>query len=171
MKLYEINYEIMRLADAIEVDEETGELLGDADVLLDEIRALEMEKKSILTWLAKLVLNLRAEQAALKSEEERLKARRERLAKKEERLLYVIDRECAGETTDLGIATFTYRQTSRVEITDPEKTARWLKRNKYTDAYENQAPKLFKPEIRKLINAGKKVPGSSIVEDVSKKLK
>ena len=39
MKLYEINSEIMRLYNSIEVDEETGELLGDAEDLLNQISA------------------------------------------------------------------------------------------------------------------------------------
>ena len=37
MKLYEINAEILRLTDAIEFDEETGEILGDADELFTQI--------------------------------------------------------------------------------------------------------------------------------------
>ncbi len=112
MKLYEINAEILRLTDAIEFDEETGEILGDADELFTQIQSLQMEKKSILEYLAKLVLNIRAEAAAAKTEEQRLKARRDRLAKKEDRLMKILDRECAGEKTDLGVATFAYRKTS-----------------------------------------------------------
>ena len=108
MKLYEINTEILRLTDAIEFDEETGEILGDTDGLFAQIDALQMEKNRILEWLAKLVLNLRSEATALKSEEERLKARRDRLSKKEERLMSVLDRECGGEKTDLGVATLSY---------------------------------------------------------------
>ena len=69
MKLYEINAEILRLTDAIEFDEETGEILGDADELFTQIQSLQMEKKSILEYLAKLVLNIRAEAAAAKTEE------------------------------------------------------------------------------------------------------
>jgi hypothetical protein len=84
MKLYEINAEILRLTDAIEFDPETGEILGSAEDLFDEVGKLQMQKKSILVWLAKLVLNLRSEEAALKAEEDRLKARRTRLAKKED---------------------------------------------------------------------------------------
>ena len=106
MKLYEINAEILRLTDAIEFNEETGEILGDADELLTQLNALQMEKKSILEWLAKLVLNLRSESASLKAEEQRLKARRERISAKEDRLMKILDRECAGEKTDLGVATF-----------------------------------------------------------------
>jgi hypothetical protein len=69
VKLYEINGEILRLTDAIEFDEETGEILGDADELFSQIHALQMEKHSILEYLAKLVLNLRSEISALKAEE------------------------------------------------------------------------------------------------------
>ena len=79
MKLYEINLEIMRLVDAIQFDEETGEILGEADELFDQINALQMEKRKILEYLAKLVLNIRADAASLKAEENRLKERRQRL--------------------------------------------------------------------------------------------
>lgn len=89
MKLYEINAEILRLTDAIEFDEETGEILGDTDEMFAQIQLLQMEKNSILEYLAKLVLNIRSEAAAVKTEEQRLKARRDRLAKKEERLMRV----------------------------------------------------------------------------------
>lgn len=67
MKLYEINAEILRLTDAIEFDEETGEILGDADELFTQIQSLQMEKKSILEYLAKLVLNIRAEACVVSS--------------------------------------------------------------------------------------------------------
>ena len=73
MHLYEINAEIMRLTDEIVFDEETGEILCDIDSIEQQIMALQMEKKSILTWLAKLVLNTRSEAAAIKAEENRLK--------------------------------------------------------------------------------------------------
>ncbi|HRS64767.1 MAG TPA: siphovirus Gp157 family protein [Spirochaetia bacterium] len=171
MKLYEINAEILRLTDAIEFDEETGEILGDTDELFTQIQSLQMEKKSILEFLAKLVLNIRAETASLKIEEQRLKARRDRFAKKEDRLMKILDRECAGEKTDLGVATFSYRKTSRVGVSDSEKAVRWLKRNKHLDCFRIPAPEVAKAEVRKLINAGAKVPGCTVVEDYSCSLK
>lgn len=167
MKLYEINAEILRLTDAIEFDEETGEILGDADELFTQIQSLQMEKKSILEYLAKLVLNIRAEAAAAKTEEQRLKARRDRLAKKEDRLMKILDRECAGEKTDLGVATFSYRKTSHVDVSDAAKAVRWLKRNKHLDCFRIPAPEVAKTEVKKLINAGTKVPGCAVVEDYS----
>ena len=167
MKLYEINAEILRLTDAIEFDEETGEILGDADELFTQIQSLQMEKKSILEYLAKLVLNIRAEAAKAKTEEQRLKARRDRLAKKEDRLMKILDRECAGEKTDLGVATFAYRNISHVDVSDAEKAIRWLKRNKHFDCFRIPAPEVAKSEVKKLINAGTKVPGCVVVEDYS----
>ncbi len=171
MKLYEINAEILRLMDAIEFDPETGEVLCDTDEMYAQIHSLQMERQSILEYLAKLVINLRAEAAAVKAEEQRLKGRRDRLARKEERLMQVLDRECAGEKTDLGVATFSYRKTSRVEVADSAKAVRWLKRHKHTDCFRVPAPEVAKNEVKKLINAGLKVPGCALVEDRSYSLR
>ncbi|WP_329886455.1 siphovirus Gp157 family protein [Pseudoramibacter sp. HA2172] len=171
MKLYEINEEILRLTDQIEVDEETGEILCDIDSIEQQIDSLQMERHSILTYLAKLVLNLRSESASLKAEEQRLKARRDRLLKKEEKLMHILDRECAGEKTDLGIATFSYRKTSHVDVSDAAKAFRWLRRNKHPDCYRIPEPEIAKAEVKKLIKAGTKVPGCAVVDDYSCQLK
>lgn len=171
MKLYEVKEEIMRLMDAIEFDPETGEVLCDTDELYRQIHSLQMERRSILEYLAKLVINLRAEVTAIKAEEQRLKARRDRLARKEERLMQVLDRECAGEKTDLGVATFSYRKTSRVDVSDAVKAIRWLKRHKHTDCFRVPAPEVAKAEVKRLFTAGIKVPGCALVEDRSCQLK
>lgn len=171
MKLYEINEEILRLTDQIAVDEETGEILCDMDAICAEIDALQMERLSILEYFAKLVLNLRSEAAALKAEEARLRDRRSRLEKKEERLLQILDRECGGEKTDLGVATLNYRKTSRVEVTDAAKAVSWLKRRKLIDCFRVPAPEVAKAEVKKLLTAGTKVPGCAVVEDRSYSLK
>ena len=111
--LYEINMMITQLADQIEIDEDTGEVLCDLDAIMEQIADLQMKRSDILEYLAKLALNYRAEAASLKGEEERLKKRRSYYEKKEERLLAILDRECAGETTDLGIAKFSYPRRNR----------------------------------------------------------
>ena len=171
MKLYEVNEEILRLTDLITVDEETGEVSGDMDEVCAQIDALQMERRSILEFLAKLVLNLRADISALKAEEDRLRDRRSRLEKKVERLLQILDRECAGEKTDLGVATLQYRKTSRVEVTDAVKAVSWLKRRKLTDCFRIPAPEVAKTAVKKLLAAGTKVPGCTLVEDRSYSLK
>lgn len=171
MKLYEINEAILRLTDQIAVDEETGEVAGDVDAVCAEIGALQMERKSILEYLAKLVLNLRAEIAALKDEESRLHERRSRLEKKADRILQVIDRECGGEKTDLGVATLQYRKTSRVEVLDAAKAVSWLKRRKLTGCFRIPAPEVAKAEVKKLLSAGTRIPGCELVEDRSYSLR
>ncbi len=171
MKLYEINEEILRLTDQIDVDEETGEILCDMDAITAGIEALQMERRSILEYLAKLVLNLRSEAAAVKAEETRLRDRRSRLEKKEARLMQILDRECGGEKTDLGVATLNYRRTTRVDVTDAAKAVSWLKRRKLLDCFRIPAPEVAKTEVKKLLTAGTKVPGCALVEDRSYSLK
>ncbi|MCC8046426.1 MAG: siphovirus Gp157 family protein [Clostridiales bacterium] len=166
MKLYEINQTIEEIFEQM-VDPETGEILSDSESLMAQLDSLQMERQRILEYLAKLVLNTRAEAAALKEEEARLKDRRSCLARKESSLMEVLDRECGGEKTDLGIATLSYRKTSHVEVSDAEKAVRWLKRNKHTDCYRIPAPEVAKNEVKKLINTGIKVPGCAVVEDRS----
>ena len=171
MKLYEINEEILRLMDQIAVDEDTGEVAGDVETICSQIDALQMERRNILEYLAKLALNLRAEETALKGEEARLKDRRSRLEKKEGRLLQILDRECHGEKTDLGVATLNYRKTVRLDILDAAKAIRWLKRNKHTDCFRIPAPEVAKTEVRKLIQSGVAVPGCHVIEDRSYSLR
>ena len=83
----------------------------------------------------------------------------------------VLDRECGGKKTDLGVATFSYRQNSHVEVADAEKAIRWLKRHKHADCYRTPAPEVAKAEVKKLLKAGENVPGCSIVQDYSCSLK
>lgn len=171
MKLYEINQEIEQLFASIEVDEETGEILCDIDAIHAAISNLQMERKRVLEYLAKLALNMRSEAAAVKAEEQRLKERRERLTRREDRLLAILDRECGGEKTDLGVATFAYRRTSRLEVSDAEKAIRWLKRTRHNNCFRVPAPEVAKTEVKKLIAAGENVPGCQIIEDMSYSLR
>ena len=170
MKLYEVNRQIEDLLYQLEPDLETGEIPSNEEEIIAELNSLAMKREDILQYVAKLALNCRAESAALKAEEERLKARRSRLESKEEHLIRILDREC-GATTDLGVATLSYRKTSRVEVADEAKAVAWLKRHKFTEAFKSPAPTVYKTEVKKLLNEGQKVPGCSMVEDRSCSLK
>ena len=171
VKLYEINEAILRLTDQIAIDEETGEVLCDIDAITAGIDELQMERGRILEYLAKLTLNLRSEAAAVKAEETRLRERRSRLEKKEARLMEILNRECGGEKTDLGVATLSYHRTTRVEVTDSAKAVSWLKRRKLLDCFRVPAPEVAKTEVKKLLALGTKVPGCALVEDRSYSLK
>ena len=171
MKLYEINNAIAELTDQLDFDPETGEIGENFDTVMAQIDALNMERQSVLEWIAKVILNSRAEAAMLKTEEQRLKERRESLSRKEKRLMQILDRECGGVKTALGVATFSYRKTSHVEVTDSDKAVRWLKRRKYLDCFRVPAPEVAKAEVKKLINSGVSVPGCAVIEDYSTSLK
>ena len=103
MKLYEVNQMIEGIFEQL-VDPETGEIVEN-EALLAQLDSLQMERSRILEYLAKLVLNTRSQMAALKEEEKRLKERRASLERKDTRLMEILDRECAGEKTDCGVAT------------------------------------------------------------------
>lgn len=171
MKLYEINQAIEQLVDGIEFDPETGEIVCDNDGLFAELDALHMERKSVLTYLAKVVLNLRSDATALKTEEERLKNRRSLLEKKEKRIMEILDRECAGEKTDLGVATFSYRTSTKAEVTDSVEAIRWLTEHGHGDCYRTPEPEVNKNDVKRLLKSGISVPGVSLVESQTYSLK
>lgn len=171
MHLYEINTEIALLMQQLEVDEETGEILTSSEEILRQLNALDMERSRILEYLAKVVLDTRAEAAALKDEEERLAKRRRICERREERLIEVLDRECNGQKTDLGIATLCYRVTSRVEVSDAAKAIGWLRRHKYRDCIRVKEPEVDKTAVRRLLTDGSTIPGIALVTGQSCSLK
>ncbi len=168
MKLYEVDMAIqevlMKLEDVIDPD--TGEILSSpdaADEVLSELEALQMEKIRILEYLAKVTLNTRAEAAAIKAEEDRLKKRRQSLEHKEERLMGIIDRECEGEKTDLGIAVVSYRKSEKLDVTDPKAAIAWLQANGHDDCIKIADPEVRKDDVKKMDKAGTEVPGTVLV--------
>ena len=166
MKLYEINEQILALMDQVVVDEETGEPLCDIDSIADQIESLQMERKSILVYLAKLVLNYRAEKAAVKAEEDRLQKRRQVLENKEKRLMAILDRECGGEKTDLEVATVYYRASTKVNVTNDSAAIAWLQDN-HDDCLHYQDPEISKNDVKRLLTAGAEIPGVELVNGVT----
>ena len=171
MKLYEVDSEILRLLCLLEPDPETGEIPENEEQLLTELNGLQMEREHILEYLAKVVLNNRAEQAMLKIEEARLYERRKKLEAKEDRLMRVLDRECDGKNTNLGIATFRYRATTKIEMADRAKAVNWLRRHKYKDAIRVMEPEVDKTVVRQLLKNGAKIPGLALLQSQSCSLK
>lgn len=165
MKLYEVNQAIESIFEQL-VDPETGELLPD-ETLLAQLEDLQLERSRILEYLAKLVLNTKAQIAAIKEEEQRLRDRRQSYDRKMDRLMAILDRECAGQKTDCGVATVCYRKTSRVEVDDGDAAVSWLMNNGHTACYKVPAPEISKTEVKKLLTSGAEVPGITLVQDLS----
>lgn len=171
MKLYEINEAIETLLAALTVDPETGEVPADVDDVIAQLDALSMERTAVLEYLAKEVLNLRADQAAVKAEEARLKERRERMERREESIMNVLDRECAGQKTDLGVATVSYRTSEATEITSEADARTWLMAEGHDDCLKFSDPTINKTALKFLIKSGVSVPGAAVTKKVNCSLK
>ena len=167
MKLYEVDQAIQSLLSQLEPDPETGEIPMEADAILTELNGLQMERSRILEYLAKLVLNTRAEASSLKDEEARLRERRRSLERKDERLMTILDRECDGIKTDCGVATVSYRRTEKVDVSNSAAAVGWLSENKHTDCFRVPEPEVNKTEVKKLLKSGDMIPGITLVQDVS----
>ena len=60
MRLYEVNQEIENLLEALEPDPETGEIPANEDEIIAQINTLAMKREDILSYLAKLALDVKA---------------------------------------------------------------------------------------------------------------
>jgi len=169
MKLYEVNQAIEGIFEML-VDPETGEILPDEN-LLAQLDALQMERSRILEYLAKLVLNTKSQIAAIKEEEQRLRERRQGYDRKVDRLMAILDRECAGEKTDCGVATVCYRKTTKVDVADSQAAVEWLVQNGHSNCYRVPAPEISKTEVKRLLAAGTEIPGVALIQDYSCSLK
>ncbi len=167
MKLYEVNEQLEDLILQLEPDPETGEIPANEDEIIAKINALALKREDILCFLAKLALDTKATVQSIKAEEKRLKDRRQRMDARHDRLIAILDRECGGEKTELGIATLCYRQTSHVEITDEDAAFEWLQKNGHDDCYRIPKPEISKLYVGKLLDAGDNVPGAERVTGTS----
>ena len=167
MKLYEIDQKLEDLVLQLEPDPETGEIPANEDEIIAEINALAMKREDILQYLAKLAINTKATVQSMKAEEKRLKDRRVRMESRHDHLIAILDRECGGEKTELGVATLCYRKSSRVEITDEDAAFKWLKETGHDDCYRIPKPEISKLYVGKLLDAGDKIPGAERVASTS----
>lgn len=166
MKLYEINEQIQAAWDSC-VDPETGEVTGNTEELDAKLSKLEMERSDTLQYLGKLLMNARAEAEALRNEEKRLAERRKKLEAQDERLCAVLDRECAGAKTDLGVCTVKYTPTHSLIVSDLNKAVSWLEDNKGNGFVKYAEPQIDKNAVKKLIKDGEAVPGCFVRDGVS----
>lgn len=171
MTLYEINERLDEVLSRLTVDSETGEVSDEQIDLMAEIDALEMEKREIIEYLAKKVLNLRSDEAALKAEEERLKKRRQSMESAEKSIMDVLARECGGQKTDLGVATVKYTPSQATVLTDETAAIRWCYANHHEDCLTVALPKVNKDAVKRLLKSGTKIPGAELENRMNCSLK
>lgn len=171
MTLYEINERLDEVLSRLTVDSETGEVSDEQFDLMAEIDALEMEKREIIEYLAKKVLNLRSDEAALKAEEERLKKRRQSMEAAEKSIMNVLARECNGQKTDLGVATVRFTPSQGTVLTDETAAVQWCYANHHEDCLTLAVPKINKDAVKRLLKGGAKIPGAELENRMNCSLK
>ena len=172
MKICEIIPKIEELLEQVmPPDPPDDENPAAADDLITRFKDLHLKRDELLESLATLALDTRDDIMNLKTEESRLKARRQHLTGKRERVMSVLDRECGGEKTDLGVATLCYRRVSHVEITDGDAACKWLRENGHDEGYRIPKPEISKMYVGKLLDAGYRIPGAERVTAINCYLK
>lgn len=156
LKLYELDWIISSVINqGFVFDEETGEILFDADSL----EALEAAREAKLEGCAIVIKNLEAEVAAFKAEEKALAERRqvkERAAESMRRYLansMLAAGEAKLETTRCAVS---FRKSESVEVFDAEKLPADLCTVKQTVSPDKAA-------IKKLLKAGEAVEGAQLI--------
>ena len=137
------------------------------DEIMNRIHSLAMRREDILEYIAKLALNAKTTIQAMKAEEKRLHDRRERMESRQEHLIGILDRECGGQKTELGVATLCYRKSTRIDVLDSKRTIEWLKQTGHSDCYRVPEPEISKLLVGKLLDAGEEVPGVERVTNTS----
>ena len=179
-KLYEINMELDELMDMCEwdpdrkayIDTATGEILQEDEYEM-RLHSLGYQKQQILEWMARKVLNLRMEAAGRKVEVKRLQTEAQKREKLADRLEEIIARECAGEKTDLGVATMAYRKSEAVvwDEKDAPDIICWLQEHDHDDCLKYAEPEIRKTELKALIKGGVHVPLAMVEQRNNGKLK
>lgn len=153
--LYELDQAVITvLENGLVFDEETGEVLFDAD----NFETLEGERNAKLEAVALYIKSLDAEAAAMKAEEKALAKRREARERKAERLRkYVADSMTAFGDPKLETArcSISFRKSEAVEVTDVNALR--------ADFWKQAAPTVDRTAIKKAIKAGEVVEGAELV--------
>ncbi len=146
MNLYEIDEAILGC-----MDEETGEIVDE-----ELLRQLEMEKDTKIENIGLWIKNLDSDADKIAKEIGKLYARQRACQNNSNRLKQYLQGFLAGEKFKSPSLVISYRKSTSVVIEDigqiPEEYLR----------YKEPEPK--KQEIQKLLKAGKKVPGCSLLE-------
>ena len=154
-RLYDFTEEYMQAFDAIQIDEESGEVLG-----LEELETLNAQLEDKLEAVACYIKELERLAGDIKAEAANLAERRQVLERKALRLKKYLmqNMEAAGKRgLETAKCKISFRGSKRVEIVQPDKLPAefWV-------VSENKRPD--RAAIKKLLAAGGSVPGAMIVE-------
>lgn len=162
MKIYEIDQAIEDLI-ANSIDEETGEVLFDPEVL----EQLQMERERKIENLALFIKNATAEAKAIKDERDALGKRYEslqkRIASAKEYLEFVLH----GEKFHTARVAITYRKSTSVDLDD--QFLDWAKEN-WSDLLRTKVEP-DKKLIGEHLKSGEEIPHAQIVTNTTLSIK
>lgn len=121
MKVYDIKsefYEIQKLLENEEFNEETGELMDNSEAIQSLLNEIVAERDTKADNIAYLIKEANDTELALKTEIERLNERKKMFIRQQENLKQLLDFLLAGEKLKTDRFTFSYRTSQSVEITD-----------------------------------------------------
>lgn len=161
MKLYEIDQQLERLLELDTermVDTETGEILT-----ADDIDQLKMDRAAKLEGCMVVYKNKTAEAAAIDEEIKKLTARKKAASNKAEWLKNYVQNSLAGEAFSTPRATVKYIKSKSVEVSCPasELPSDWCRITIAPD----------KVALKKALEAGEKITGVQLVENLNMQIK
>jgi tetratricopeptide (TPR) repeat protein len=162
MRIYEIDQAIEALLG--QIDEETGEVLFDPE-LLEE---LQMERERKVENLALAWKNLAAEAKAIKAEEEALAKRRKATENEAERARKYLEYVLGGESYKSARVAVSYRRSESVEI-GPEFVP-WAFEHRQ-NLLRMKEPEADKTAIKAALKAGEEIPFTEITQKKSMQIK
>ena len=166
MKLYEIEERIQVILAKLEED---PEVTDENEQLIEELSHLDMKKQEILTWLAKKLMNIRGDIAAVKEEASRLSDTKKALEAQDARLVKLIA-SFSPEPLDFGFAKLKYTKSEETEIQDEALVKGWLIENKHPEVIKAKY-EIQKTPLKALIKKGITIPGARILEKINPSIK
>lgn len=162
MNLFQINSKIDEVLNKMQVDEETGEVFMDFDLL----NALQVEHDNKIDNIACYIKNLSALSNDIKAEEKEMKKRRDSIDKKIERLKEYLDYDLQGKKFESARCKINYRKSKSTEVDEEE----FLKYHKDLCHVETSY-KYSKADLKKMIEDGKSLHGVKVVENTTMSIK
>jgi hypothetical protein len=162
MTLYDVIKELEETLNQFEVDEETGEVIFDAD----KIEALNLAKEEKITNIGYVILNKQAELNAIQERKKELDKRIKSLSNTIDRLNNYLSFCLDGEAFKCVDFEVKFTKSERVEINEE------FFSNSFNDKYfKYKQPEADKTEIKKALKQGIEIPGASLVQHQNMKIK
>ena len=151
--LYELNEQIVDLTEKL-IDPETGEV---NEEILEQLDKLDMDKKEKLENCGLMLKELMSQIVAIKAEIDALKKRLTSKTNRFDNLMRYVDNNLGGEKFETSKVAFSYRKSQSVNIVNEAIVPDQLCK------FETKRTPM-KTDIKRLLKAGREVPGCVLEE-------